>query len=147
MASEFVLGMHGQLEFDGRRLAGMWPRDLVKVAAEAGVTMFGPAVNVNTTKSVAWNVARALTIVKPCVAEATIPVHMNVGMGVGGVPHDPVPARRRGRPRVARHAHMSGGSTACRWVSATRSAWPAAMRSPRAWAECEPPEIWWPACR
>ena len=86
MASEFVLGMHGGLEFHGRRLAGLWPRDQVKVAAEAGVTMFGPAVNVNTTKSVAWNVARALTIVKPCVEEAEIPVHMNVGMGVGGVP-------------------------------------------------------------
>ena len=26
MASEFVLGMHGQLEFDGERLAGMWPK-------------------------------------------------------------------------------------------------------------------------
>ena len=43
-------------------------------------------------KSVAWNVARALTIVKPCVARvATIPVHMNVGMGVGGVPMTPYP--------------------------------------------------------
>jgi dimethylamine--corrinoid protein Co-methyltransferase len=91
MASEFVLGMHGELEFHGRRLAGLWPRDLVKLAAEAGVTIFGPAVNVNTTKSVAWNVARALTIVKPCVAESPIPVHMNAGMGVGGVPMTPYP--------------------------------------------------------
>ena len=91
MASEFVLGMHGGLEFRGRRLAGLWPRDMVKVAAEAGVTMFGPAVNVNTTRSIAWNVARALTIVKPCVEEAEIPVHMNVGMGVGGVPMTPYP--------------------------------------------------------
>ena len=91
MASEFVLGMHGELEFHGRRLAGLWPRDQVKVAAEAGVTMFGPAVNVNTTRTIAWNVARALTIVKPCVGEAEIPVHMNVGMGVGGVPMTPYP--------------------------------------------------------
>jgi dimethylamine--corrinoid protein Co-methyltransferase len=91
MASEFVLGMHGELEFHGRRLAGLWPRDLVELAAEAGVTVFGPAVNVNTTKSVAWNVARALTIVKPCVAESPIPVHMNAGMGVGGVPMTPYP--------------------------------------------------------
>ena len=91
MASEFVLGMHGELEFHGRRLAGLWPRDQVAVAAEAGVTMFGPAVNVNTTRTVAWNVARALTIVKPAVQEATIPVHMNVGMGVGGVPMTPYP--------------------------------------------------------
>ena len=91
MASEFVLGMHGELEFHGKRLAGLWPRDQAQVAAEAGVTMFGPAVNVNTTKSVAWNVARALAIVKPCVRESPIPVHMNAGMGVGGVPMSPYP--------------------------------------------------------
>jgi len=91
MASEFVLGMHGELEFHGKRLAGLWPRDQALVAAEAGVTMFGPAVNVNTTKSVAWNVARALAIVKPCVRESPIPVHMNAGMGVGGVPMSPYP--------------------------------------------------------
>jgi dimethylamine--corrinoid protein Co-methyltransferase len=86
MAAEFVLGMHGQLEYDGVRLAGLWPKDQMKLAAKAGATIFGPAVNVNTGKSVAWNTARALTIVKPCVNEATIPIHMNVGMGVGGVP-------------------------------------------------------------
>ncbi len=86
MAAEFVLGMHGQLDYDGVRLAGLWPKDQMKLAAKAGATIFGPAVNVNTGKSVAWNTARALTIVKPCVNEATIPIHMNVGMGVGGVP-------------------------------------------------------------
>jgi len=91
MAAEFVLGMHGQLEYDGVRLAGLWPKDQMKLAAKAGATVFGPAVNVNTSKSVAWNVARALTIVKPCVDEATIPIHMNVGMGVGGVPMTPYP--------------------------------------------------------
>jgi len=91
MASEFVLGMHGELEFHGRRLAGLWPRDQVAVAAEAGATIFGPAVNVNTTRSIAWNVARALAIVKPCVQESPIPVHMNAGMGVGGVPMTPYP--------------------------------------------------------
>ena len=26
MAGEFVLGMHGLLEYDGVRLAGLWPR-------------------------------------------------------------------------------------------------------------------------
>jgi dimethylamine--corrinoid protein Co-methyltransferase len=25
-------------------------------------------------------------VLKPCLAEATLPVHVNVGMGVGGVP-------------------------------------------------------------
>jgi dimethylamine--corrinoid protein Co-methyltransferase len=91
MASEFVLGMHGGLEFHGRRLAGMWPAAQVAVAAEAGVTMFGPAVNVNTRRSQAWNCARAATIVKPCAELAAIPVHMNVGMGVGAVPMSPYP--------------------------------------------------------
>jgi dimethylamine--corrinoid protein Co-methyltransferase len=86
MAGEFVLGMHGQLEYDGVRLAGLWPREQMKVAAKAGATIFGPAVNVNTRKSGAWNIARALTLVKPCCDEAEIPIHMNVGMGVGGVP-------------------------------------------------------------
>jgi len=91
MASEFVLGMHGGLEFKGERLAGMWPHDQARVAAEAGATIFGPAVNVNTRRSVAWNVARAITLVKKCCEESPIPVHMNVGMGVGGVPMTPYP--------------------------------------------------------
>jgi dimethylamine--corrinoid protein Co-methyltransferase len=91
MAGECVLGMHGELTYKGRRLAGMWPKDQMKVAQAAGATMFGPAVNVNTTKSVAWNVARACTIIKPCMAEAEIPIHPNVGMGVGGVPMSPYP--------------------------------------------------------
>jgi len=86
MASEFVLGMHGQIEFDGVRLAGLWPREQMRLAAQAGATIFGPAVNVNTTRSVAWNTARAIAILKPCLQEASIPVHVNVGMGVGGVP-------------------------------------------------------------
>jgi len=90
MASEFVLGMHGELEFHGTRLAGLWPEAQMRLAAEAGVSVFGPAINVNTGKSVAWNTARAVTIAKPCADAATVPVHMNVGMGVGGVPMHPV---------------------------------------------------------
>ena len=86
MASEFVLGMHGELEYDGERLAGLWPREQMKLAAKAGVTIFGPAINVNTGKPVAWNVARTITIVKQCCEESTVPVHRNGGMGVGGVP-------------------------------------------------------------
>lgn len=86
MASEMVLGMHGELEYKGKRLAGMWPLEQLHAAQQAGATVFGPAVNVNTTQSVAWNVARTITIVKPCMSEATIPVHPNVGMGVCGVP-------------------------------------------------------------
>jgi dimethylamine--corrinoid protein Co-methyltransferase len=91
MASECVLGMHGELTYKGTRLAGMWPKAQLEVAQEAGATIFGPAVNVNTTKSLPWNTARACALVKPVTAEATIPVHMNAGMGVGGVPMTPYP--------------------------------------------------------
>ena len=78
--------MHGQLEYDGVRLAGLRPLGQMEAVQKAGATIFGPAVNTNTRRSGAWNVARALTLVKPCCDEAEIPIHMNVGMGVGGVP-------------------------------------------------------------
>ena len=54
--------------------------------AKAGASIYGPAVNINTGKSTAWNIARAITFIKPATEVATIPVHVNVGMGVGGVP-------------------------------------------------------------
>ncbi len=86
MASEMVLGFHGELEYDGVRLAGLWPHQQLKLVEKAGAAIFGPVVNTNTRKSCAWNVARAVTFVKAVTAEATIPVHANVGLGVGGVP-------------------------------------------------------------
>jgi dimethylamine--corrinoid protein Co-methyltransferase len=86
MASEFVLGMHGQIEYNGKRLAGMYPHEQVKVAEEAGADIFGCAVNVNASESTPWNLARAVTFVKATTAVAKIPVHPNVGMGVCGVP-------------------------------------------------------------
>jgi len=86
MASELVLGMHGQLEFDGQRLAGLWPREQLRMVEAAGASIFGPAITTNTGKSTAWNIARAITFIKPAAEVATIPVHVNVGMGVGGVP-------------------------------------------------------------
>jgi dimethylamine---corrinoid protein Co-methyltransferase len=86
MAAEFVLGMHGQLEFDGERLAGMWPKDQLRMVQQAGGSIYGPAVNINTGRSTAWNIARAMTWIKPAAEIAEIPVHVNVGMGVGGVP-------------------------------------------------------------
>jgi dimethylamine--corrinoid protein Co-methyltransferase len=91
MANEMVLGLHGELEYRGTRLAGLKPVGQLRVVEQAGATIFGPAVSVNTSKTVAWNVARALTFVKPCMPEATIPVHPNVGMGVGGIPMSPFP--------------------------------------------------------
>jgi len=91
MAGEVVLGMHGEVEYRGRRLAGLKPAGQLEAVQEAGATVFGPAVNVDTGCSVAWNVARALTLLKPCCDAARIPVHVNVGMGVGGVPMYPYP--------------------------------------------------------
>jgi len=90
-ASELVLGMHGELEYEGTRLAGQWPLGQLKVCEAAGATIFGPAVKLNTTKSLAWNTARACTLIKPVTAEARIPVHVNAGMGVGGIPMTPYP--------------------------------------------------------
>ena len=86
MAGEFVLGIHGGLEYDGVRLAGLYPHQQVKLVEKAGADIFGPAINTNTGKSMAWNLARAVTFVKACVEASNIPVHVNVGMGVGGIP-------------------------------------------------------------
>jgi dimethylamine--corrinoid protein Co-methyltransferase len=86
MSNEFVLGMHGDISYSGKRLAGMYPHEQAGVAAEAGADIFGPAINVNTSKSFAWNLARAVTFVKHTVDVSKIPVHPNVGMGVCGVP-------------------------------------------------------------
>ena len=89
MSGEFVLGMHGGLKFDGQRLAGLYPHEQVKLAEKAGVTIFGPVVNTNTSRSCAWNIARVVTFLKACVEESNIPVHANMGMGVGGLPVTP----------------------------------------------------------
>lgn len=86
MAGEFVLGMHGQLKYDGVRLAGLYPHEQVKVCEKAGASIFGCVINTNSSMSFAWNLARTVTFVKACVAAAKIPVHVNAGMGVGGIP-------------------------------------------------------------
>ena len=86
MAGEFILGMHGEMSYEGVRLAGLYPHEQVKLAEKAGVTIFGPVVNTRSGRSCAWNLARTLTLLKPCVENSTIPIHANVGMGVGSVP-------------------------------------------------------------
>ncbi len=86
MAGEFVIGMHGDLKHNGVRLAGLYPHEQVKVAQNSGITIFGPVVTTATNKSIAWTVARAITLIKACVQSANIPIHANMGMGVGGVP-------------------------------------------------------------
>jgi len=85
-AGEFVLGMHGEIKFKDRQLVGMYPHDQARIAEAAGASIFGVAVGTSTNESLAWNVARAVTFVKEAVTAVDIPVHVNVGMGVGGVP-------------------------------------------------------------
>lgn len=86
MAGEFVLGMHGGLEYEGRRLAGLYCHQQVELVEMAGADIFGPVVNTKPSKSMPWNVARAVTFVKATVEKANIPIHVNMGMGVGGSP-------------------------------------------------------------
>jgi dimethylamine--corrinoid protein Co-methyltransferase len=86
MAGELVLGMHGELQYDNTTLAGLWPHQQAPLVAKAGANVFGPVVNTNTSKSSAWNLARAVTFVKASVKASPIPCHVNMGMGVGGIP-------------------------------------------------------------
>jgi dimethylamine--corrinoid protein Co-methyltransferase len=86
MAAEFVLGMHGELYYDGVRLAGLYPKQQMEIAAKAGVSIFGITANIVTNESLPWNIARAVTFARSCTEADSIPVHACVGMGVGGVP-------------------------------------------------------------
>lgn len=92
MAGEFVLGMHGKLEYKGTRLAGLYPHQQVKVCQQAGASIFGAVVNTNTNFSLAWNLARVCTFLQACTEAADIPVHANVGMGVCAMPMSDNPA-------------------------------------------------------
>lgn len=87
MANEFTLGMHGKLKFEGKRLAGQYPDKQVKMVEAAGGHSFGAVVNTNSSRSFAWNLSRSLTHVKGATRVANIPVLVNVGMGVGGIPN------------------------------------------------------------
>lgn len=91
MAGEFNMGMHGELEVDGQRIAGLYPHKQVEMAQKCGVSIFGIAVNTNSNMSLAWNLARVCTFAKETVKVANIPVHANVGMGVGGIPLSLIP--------------------------------------------------------
>lgn len=91
MAGEFVLGIHGDLSYAGERVAGMYPLKQLKALEKAGVDIFGPVVRIVTRKSCAWNQARNLAMLKPVCQEATIPIHVEIAMGVGAVPLCTVP--------------------------------------------------------
>ena len=80
-------------------------------AEEAGVTLFGPVVNVKTNQSSPWNLARVITFVKACCDVAQIPIHANMGMGVGGVPvtnHPPVDITTRASAAMVEICRLDG---------------------------------------
>ena len=78
--------MHGEVKFNGKQLAGMYPHQQAQAAEEAGASIYGVAIGTKTNESFAWNIARAVTFIKAAVAGVNIPIHANVGMGVGGIP-------------------------------------------------------------
>jgi dimethylamine--corrinoid protein Co-methyltransferase len=86
MANEFHLGMHGKLKFEDQRLAGQYPAKQVKSVEAAGAKSYGCVVNTNSSKSFAWNLSRSVTYVKEATRVSNIPVLVDVGMGVGGIP-------------------------------------------------------------
>lgn len=111
MAGEFILGMHGELEFEGTRLAGLYAHDQVKMAEKAGATIFGPVVNTNTTETTPWNLARAITYMKACGEVSKIPIHPNMGMGVGAVTvndHPPVDTVSRASTAMTTICRLDG---------------------------------------
>jgi dimethylamine--corrinoid protein Co-methyltransferase len=111
MAGEFILGLHGELEYDGKRLAGMYAHDQVKMAEKAGVTIFGPVVNMKTSRSCPWNLSRVITFMKACCEVANIPIHVNMGMGVGGVPmtsHPPIDITSRASKAMVEICRLDG---------------------------------------
>lgn len=91
-AGESIIGMNGRMKYQDIRLAGAYPHVQVELAAKAGASIAGLAVNTNTGMSTPWNLARAVTFVKAASQVAKIPIHVNVGMGVGGLPMDVVPS-------------------------------------------------------
>jgi dimethylamine--corrinoid protein Co-methyltransferase len=86
MSGEMIQGMHMELAYKGKRLAGLWVHEQGRLVAEAGASIFGPAVNTRLGKSFPWNVGYSVTLVKKCVEEVPIPIHVNMGMGVCGIP-------------------------------------------------------------
>lgn len=111
MAGEFILGMHGELAYQGVRLAGLYPHQQVKLAKKAGVTIFGPVVNTKTSKSCPWNISRAVTFMWACREASEIPIHVNMGMGVGAVPvvdHPPIDVVSRASKAMTEIVRLDG---------------------------------------
>ena len=111
MAGEMILGMHCELDYQGTRLAGLWPHQQGKLVEKAGASIFGPVVNTKTTKSFPWNLGRAVTFIKAVTKAVEIPIHCNMGMGVCGVPMTevtPVDAVTRAAKAMVEIADIDG---------------------------------------
>ena len=111
MAGESVMGIHGSIEYDGQVVAGLYPHQQVKLAEKAGASVFGPVCNTNTSQSLAWNLARSVTFIKECVKVSNLPCHVNMGMGVGGIPMcetAPIDAVTRCNKAMVEIAHVDG---------------------------------------
>jgi len=111
MAGEMILGMHCELDYQGTRLAGLWPHQQGKLVEKAGASIFGPVVNTRTTKSFPWNLGRAVTFIKAVTKTVQIPIHCNMGMGVCGVPMTeitPVDAVTRAAKTMVEIADIDG---------------------------------------
>ena len=91
LSGEFILGFHAGLKWGGKKLAGMYPAAQCKIVAEAGGSAVGPVVNTNCQRSLPWNLARSVTMLRQAAIESPIPTYANVGMGVGGVPMQMTP--------------------------------------------------------
>lgn len=110
-AGESIMGIHGAIEFEGQVVAGMYPHQYVKIAEQAGANVAGVVVNTNTSRSLAWNMARAVTFIKESVKTSNIPVHVDMGMGVGGIPMletPPVDAVSRANKAMVEIAKVDG---------------------------------------
>ena len=111
MAGEMIMGMHCELDYQGTRLAGLWPHQQGRLVEKAGASMFGPVVNTKTTKSFPWNLGRAVTFIKAVTKAVQIPIHCNMGMGVCGVPMTeitPVDAVTRAAKAMVEIADIDG---------------------------------------
>ena len=111
MAGEFILGMHGEVKYDGVRLAGLYPHKQLELAEKAGVTIFGPTTNIVTNRSLPWNIARSVNFSQACADQAKIPCHACMGMGVGGVPltlSPPIDALSRASVSMVEIGRMDG---------------------------------------
>ena len=50
-SGEFVLGMHGEVEFNGKRLAGMYPHEQAEMSEAAGAGIYGVAIGTSTNRN------------------------------------------------------------------------------------------------